>query len=128
VVLAVRDDDEWSVAADWKAESTLNAVYADGGYIIGWMPYAVPEPILAGAAAVVELKTRAPMSKKIKLLLAAFVKAENVSPDMLRITHEEAGWCVSSGNTLLMRPSGSTHFDTPQQAFRVLAGAASAAR
>ncbi len=51
VVLAVRDDDEWSVAADWKAESTLNAVYADGGYIIGWMPYAVPEPILAGAAA-----------------------------------------------------------------------------
>lgn len=51
VVLAVRDDDEWSVAADWKAESTLNAVYADGGYIIGWMPYAVPEPMLAGAAA-----------------------------------------------------------------------------
>lgn len=63
------------------------------------------------------------MSKKIKLLLAAFVKAESVTPDMLRITHQEAGWCVSSGETLLMRPNGSTHFDTPQQAFRVLAGA-----
>ena len=51
VVLAVRDDDEWSVAADWKAESTLNAVYADGGYIIGWMPYAVPDPVLVEATA-----------------------------------------------------------------------------
>ena len=51
VVLAVRDDDEWSVAADWKAESTLNSVYEDGGYIVGWMPYAVPDPVLVEAAA-----------------------------------------------------------------------------
>lgn len=63
------------------------------------------------------------MKVKNKLLLDAFVQAEASTPDMLRITHGEHGWSVSSGDAVLMRLSGSTDFDTPQQAFRVLAGA-----
>lgn len=62
------------------------------------------------------------MRVKNKLLLNTFVQAEAVNPDMLRITHGEHGWTVASGDTVLMRPSGSTSFETPQQAFRVLAG------
>lgn len=61
------------------------------------------------------------MAPKNKLLLNAFVKS--ASPDTLRVMHDDDGWLVSSGNAVLMRPSGSTYFDTPQQAFRVLAGA-----
>ncbi len=63
------------------------------------------------------------MPVKKKLLLEAFANSEAVSPDMLRILHGEHGWSVSSGDVVLMRPNGSTTFDTPQQAFRVLAGA-----
>lgn len=47
VVLAVRDGDDWYEAGDWKAETTLDSVHADGGWIVGWMPYAVPRPALA---------------------------------------------------------------------------------
>lgn len=46
VVLGVRDGD-WCEAGCWKAESTLDSVHADGGYIVGWMPYAVPRAVLA---------------------------------------------------------------------------------
>lgn len=62
------------------------------------------------------------MPEKKKLLLGAFARSEAVSPDMLRILHGERGWSVRSGDVVLMRPNGSTSFDTPQQAFRVLAG------
>lgn len=47
VVLAVRDGDDWYESDDWKAESTLDSVHADGGYIVGWMPYALPRAVLA---------------------------------------------------------------------------------
>ena len=63
------------------------------------------------------------MKTPIKLMLDAFSAAEASNPDRLRITHGEKGWSVSGDNTLLMRPNGSTVFDTPLQAFRVLAGA-----
>lgn len=46
VVLGVHDED-WCEAGDWKAESTLDSVHADGGWIIGWMPHAVPRAVLA---------------------------------------------------------------------------------
>lgn len=46
VVLGVFDGD-WYEASDWKAESTLDSVHADGGYIIGWKPYTVPRAVLA---------------------------------------------------------------------------------
>lgn len=62
------------------------------------------------------------MTPKTKLLLKAFVNAEDVSPDSLRIVHGQSGWIVTAGDRILMRPSGSTSFDTPLQAFRVLAG------
>lgn len=61
------------------------------------------------------------MPVKQKLLLHAFAQADAANPDTLRILHGEKGWSVSSGETVLMRPNGSTAFDTPQQAFRVLA-------
>lgn len=63
------------------------------------------------------------MKVKSKLLLDAFAQAEALNTDWPRITHGEHGWSVSSGDVVLMRPSGSTNFDTPQQAFRILAGA-----
>lgn len=63
------------------------------------------------------------MKVKNKRLLDAFVQAEASSSDHLLITHGEHGWSVSGSDAVLMRPSGSTIFDTPQQAFRVLAGA-----
>lgn len=46
-VLALRDGDDWYEAGDWKAESTLDSVHADGCWIVGWLPYAVPSPVLA---------------------------------------------------------------------------------
>lgn len=50
VVLALRGDDEqWFVAGDWRANSTLDSVHDDGGWIVGWMPYEVPAAILAAA-------------------------------------------------------------------------------
>lgn len=47
VMLAVRDGDDWCESGDWKAESTLDSVHADGGYIVGWLPYTVPHAVLA---------------------------------------------------------------------------------
>ena len=44
VVLAIRVDDDWHEAADWKAESTLDSVHAEACWIVGWLPYAVPQP------------------------------------------------------------------------------------
>ncbi len=61
------------------------------------------------------------MANERKLHLKEFVQA--ASPDTLRVTHDDPGWFVSSGDAVLMRPTGSTFFDTPQQVFRVLAGA-----
>ncbi|MBB2778566.1 UNVERIFIED_ORG: hypothetical protein HNP28_003917 [Comamonas terrigena] len=58
-----------------------------------------------------------------KLLLNAFVELEAESIDRPRITHGEKGWSVTVTDCVLMRPDGRTSFDTPQQAFRVLAGA-----
>ena len=58
-----------------------------------------------------------------KLLLNAFVELEAESIDRPRITHGETGWSVTGTDCVLMRPDGRTTFDTPQQAFRVLAGA-----
>lgn len=58
-----------------------------------------------------------------KLLLNAFVQAEAVTPDTLRVTYGEDGWTVMGGDTVLMRPGGSTSFDGPEQALRVLASA-----
>lgn len=46
-MLAVRDGDDWCESGDWKAESTLDSVHADGGYIVGWLPYTVPHVVLA---------------------------------------------------------------------------------
>lgn len=63
------------------------------------------------------------MRAQKKLLLNEFVQAEVEQSDWLRITHGELGRTVTSGDTVLMRPDGSTAFDTPQHAFRVLAGA-----
>lgn len=43
VVLALRGDEwDWLVAGDWRANSTLDSVFEDGGWIVGWMPYEVP--------------------------------------------------------------------------------------
>lgn len=58
-----------------------------------------------------------------KLPLNAFVELEAESIDRPRITHGEKGWSVTGTDCVLMRPDGRTTFDTPQQAFRVLAGA-----
>ena len=58
-----------------------------------------------------------------KLPLNAFVQAEAVTPDTLRVTYGEHGWTVMGGDTVLMRPGGATSFDTLEEAFRVLAGA-----
>ena len=63
------------------------------------------------------------ITKPTKLMLEAFTTAEASNPDRVRITHGENGWSVNGNNSLLMRPNGSTTFDTPLQAFRVLAGA-----
>ncbi|WP_202758154.1 hypothetical protein [Delftia acidovorans] len=50
VVLALRGDDEqWFVAGDWRANSTLDSVHDDGGWIVGWMPYEVPAAQMAAA-------------------------------------------------------------------------------
>ncbi len=57
-----------------------------------------------------------------KLLLKAFAELEAQSTDRPRITHDENGWSVAGTDCVLMRPDGRTSFDTPQQAFRVLAG------
>ncbi len=62
------------------------------------------------------------MSSPKKLLLNAFVELDAQSSDWPRITHGENGWSVAGTNCVLMRPDGRTSFDTPQQAFRVLAG------
>lgn len=48
-VLALREGDEWHEAGDWKAESTLDSVHSDGCWIVGWLPYVVPSPVLAAA-------------------------------------------------------------------------------
>ncbi len=50
-VLGVRDCEDWLEAGDWKAEGSLDSVHADGGTIIGWMPYAVPRAVLAKTTA-----------------------------------------------------------------------------
>lgn len=55
-----------------------------------------------------------------KQLLHEFIAAAN--SDDLRIRHEAAGWVVRCGDAVLLRPSETTAFDTPLQAFRVLAG------
>lgn len=47
VVLAVSEGEDWFESGDWKAESTLDSVHADGGCIVGWMPYTVPFSHLA---------------------------------------------------------------------------------
>ncbi|WP_304350841.1 hypothetical protein [Comamonas testosteroni] len=57
-----------------------------------------------------------------KLLLKAFVEQEADNTDRPLITHGESGWSVAGTDCVLMRPDGRTSFDTPQQAFRVLAG------
>ena len=62
------------------------------------------------------------MTSPKKLLLKAFVELEAQSTDRPRITHGDSGWSVSGTDCVLMRPDGRTTFDTPQQAFRVLAG------
>ena len=62
------------------------------------------------------------MKSPKKLLLKAFVELEAQSTDRPRITHGDSGWSVSGTDCVLMRPDGRTTFDTPQQAFRVLAG------
>lgn len=62
------------------------------------------------------------MSPPKKLLLNAFVELEAQNAERPRITHGESGWSVAGADCVLMRPDGSTSFDTPQQAFRVLAG------
>ena len=62
------------------------------------------------------------MSSTKKLLLKAFVELEAQSTERPRITHCEKGWSVTGTDCVLMRPDGRTSFDTPQQAFRVLAG------
>ena len=50
VVLALRGDDaDWLVAGDWRANSTLDSVFEDGGQIVGWMPYEVPAARFAAA-------------------------------------------------------------------------------
>ena len=62
------------------------------------------------------------MTSPKKLLLKAFVELAAQSTDRPRITHGDSGWSVSGTDCVLMRPDGRTTFDTPQQAFRVLAG------
>lgn len=50
VVLALRaDDEQWFVAGDWRANSALDYVHHDGGWIVGWMPYEVPAARLSAA-------------------------------------------------------------------------------
>ena len=61
------------------------------------------------------------MSSPKKLLLKAFVELEAQNTERPRITHCEKGWSVTGTDCVLMRPDGRTSFDTPQQAFRVLA-------
>lgn len=63
-----------------------------------------------------------PVTSPKKLLLKAFVELEAQSTDRPRINHGESGWTVSGTDCVLMRPDGRTSFETPQQAFRVLAG------
>lgn len=62
------------------------------------------------------------MSSPKKLLLDAFAELEAQSSERIRITHGEKGWSVAGTNCVLLRPDGRTSFDTPLQAFRVLAG------
>ena len=62
------------------------------------------------------------MSSPKKILLKLFAELEAQSPDRPLITHGENGWRVTGTDCVLMRPDGRTNFDTPQQAFRVLAG------
>lgn len=62
------------------------------------------------------------MSSPKKLLLKAFAELEAQSTERPRITHGENGWSVAGLDCVLVRPDGRTSFDTPQQAFRVLAG------
>lgn len=59
------------------------------------------------------------MSKKIQL--NAFVKV--ATPDRLRISHADGGWCVRSGEYVLMRPCGSAVFSSINETFGVLASA-----
>ena len=69
------------------------------------------------------------MQFKRKLLLNAFVDAHVRSKNQgyIRVLHLEHGWTVACGDTsldtVLMRPGGSTSFDGPEQALRVLASA-----
>ena len=49
VLLAVLERNEWYEAGGWKAESVRDSVHANGCRIVGWMPYAVPRPVLATA-------------------------------------------------------------------------------
>lgn len=62
------------------------------------------------------------MSTPKKLLLKEFVELEARSTERPLITLGESGWSVAGTNCVLMRPDGRTCFDTPQQAFQVLAG------
>lgn len=68
------------------------------------------------------------MRAQKKLLLNQFLDAylQSKSDNCIRVLHLECGWTVACGDavldTVLMRPCGSTVFDTPEQALRVLAG------
>lgn len=57
-----------------------------------------------------------------KLLLNAFAALEAQSTERPMISLGENGWSVTGPDCVLMRPGGCTSFDTPLQAFRVLAG------
>lgn len=86
-------------------------------------PWGEPRVLRDPASKKRNTKPVKPHTKPTKLMLDAFSTAEASNPDRVLITHGENGWSVSGSNTLLMRPNGSTTFDTPLQAFRVLAGA-----